>query len=63
MFNRGAAKREAAKREAAKRGFKYTTGRHLRVYKSFGGDETQDPIFLNLCFSDFRRGGPEVVPR
>ena len=59
MFNRGAAKREAAKREAAKRGFKYTTGRHLRVYKSFGGDETPTTIFLNLGFSDSRRGGLE----
>ena len=62
LFNRGAAKREAAKRGAAKRGFKYTTGRLLRVYKSFGRDEKLTTIFLNLGFSDLRRGGPELVP-
>ena len=34
--------------------FEYATGRFLRVYKSFGGNKTQDPIFLNLGFSDSR---------
>ena len=40
-----------------------SSAQRRRVYKSFGGDETQDPIFLNLFFSVVHRGGPEVVPR